>query len=291
MPPLQVWVSIVEIGCFYALIAAAYLVVMQGAGFFNFAIGPYAMVAGLGGAYLTSQLGWPGAVAIVVGIAISVVLALLTELLVVRPIETRAPGQELAALIAVVSVLFAIQQGAATAFGRRPLPGSRWIDGDLIRLGPLTLDPQTIALVGGTLLVFTSLALWLRYAKYGQLLRAVGDNKHAAKVLGLPVERVRLVAFGVAGLVAGTAGSLFASKAGISFDAGLLYTMSGLLAFVIGGNGSVWAPLVGGLLFAALELLATLWFGSSAIRYVTLGVAVAFFAFRPGGLFVRRVRT
>jgi branched-chain amino acid transport system permease protein len=291
MPPLPVWVSIVEIGCFYALIAVAYFVVMQGAGFFNFAIGPYAMAGGLGGAYLASQLGWPGAAAIAAGIAVSVVLGLLTELLVVRPIETRAPGQELAALVAMVSVLFAVQQGAATAFGRRPLPGTRWIGGDLIRLGPLTIDPQSLVLVVGTLVVFGCLALWLRRAKYGQLLRAVGDNKHAARVLGLPVDRIRLVAFGVAGLVAGIAGSLFAPKAGVSFDAGLQYTTAGLLAFVIGGTGSIWAPLVGGLLFAALQLLATLWFGSSAIHYVTLAVAVAFFAFRPGGLFIRRMRT
>jgi branched-chain amino acid transport system permease protein len=143
VPPAQVWVSIVEIGCFYALIAVAYLVVMQGAGFFNFAIGPYAMVGGLGGAYLASQAGWPGAAAIVAGIGMSVLLGLLTELLVVRPIETRAPGQELAALVAMVSVLFAVQQGAATAFGRRPLPGSRWIHGDLIRVGPFAIDPQS----------------------------------------------------------------------------------------------------------------------------------------------------
>jgi branched-chain amino acid transport system permease protein len=291
VPPAQVWVSIVEIGCFYALIAVAYLVVMQGAGFFNFAIGPYAMVGGLGGAYLASQAGWPGAAAIVAGIGMSVLLGLLTELLVVRPIETRAPGQELAALVAMVSVLFAVQQGAATAFGRRPLPGSRWIHGDLIRVGPFAIDPQSLVLVAGTLVMFVALAFWLRYATYGQLLRAVGDNKHAARVLGLPFNRIRLVAFGVAGLVAGVAGSLFAPKAGVSFDAGLLYTMSGLLAFVIGGTGSIWAPLVGGLLFAAMQLLATLWFGSSAIHYVTLAIALAFFAFRPGGLFERRMRT
>lgn len=290
MPPPAVAVSIVEIGCFYALIAAAYLVVMHGSGLFNFAIGPYAMAAGLGGAFFGSQLGWPAVVAILAGIAISVSVSLLTELVIVRPIEARG-GPELAALVAMVSVLFAVQQGAATAFGRRPLPGTRWIGGDLIRLGPFTVDPQSVVLVIVTLVVFGALAIWFRRAKYGQLLRAVGDNKHAARTLGLPVNRIRLVAFGLAGLVAGIAGSLFAPKAGVSFDAGLLYTTSGLLAFVIGGTGSVWAPLVGGLLFAALQLMATLWFGSSAIHYVTLAVAVVFFAFRPGGLFTRRMRT
>jgi branched-chain amino acid transport system permease protein len=281
---------VVEIGCFYALTAVAYLVILQGAGFFNFAIGPYAMLSGIGASYFVFTLGWSAPVGIVAGIASAVVVGLLTELLVVRPIDVRAPGQELPALIAVVAVLFALEQAAGTIYGRMPQPGVSWLSGETIQLGALHIDREAIVLVVMTLAIFIALEFWTRYGKYGQMLRAVGDNKQAAEVLGLPVSRIRLVAFGVAALVAGLAGSLWAFKAGIRFDSALDFATDGFITLVIAGSGSLWAPLVGGLLFAGLQLIATYYLGFAAIHYMTLALAIIFFAFRPGGLFVRRAR-
>lgn len=290
LPPLAVWVSAAETGCFYALIAVAYLVILQGAGFFNFAIGPYVMVSAMGTSYAVNTLLWPVPLAIVAGIASVVLLGILTELLVVRPIEARAPGQELPALVAVVAVLFALQQLAGTVYGRLPLPGVSWIAGEALRVGPLRVDREAILLVVVAVGIFAALGAWTRFGKYGQMLQAVGDNQHAAKLLGLPVARIRLVAFAVASLIAAIAGSLWAFKAGVRFDSGFDYALNGFLTLVIAGNGKLWAPLVGGLLFASLQLMATFYFGFGAIHYLTLILAIIFFLYRPGGLFVRRAR-
>jgi branched-chain amino acid transport system permease protein len=290
LPPPTIWASTIEVGCFYALIAVAYLIILQGAGFFNFAIGPYAIVASMGASWAVVNFNWSPPLAIGSGLLTAVVLGMLTELLVVRPIDARAPGQELPALVAVVAVLFALEQGAGSLYGRLPLPGVPWIDGDSVTLGTLHVDRAAILLVVLTLVIFVALSLWTRYARYGQMLRAVGDNRHAAELLGLPVNRIRLVAFGLAALVAGIGGSLWAFKAGVRFDAGLDYALDGFLTLVIAGTGVLWAPLVAGLLFAALQQLSTYYVGGAAIHYVTLLLAVVFFAVRPGGLFVRRAR-
>lgn len=290
MPPLAVWIGAVEIGCFYSLTAVAYLVNLQGAGFFNFAIGPYAMLSAMGASYFVFTLGWAVPVGIAAGIATAVIVSVLTELLVVRPIDARAPGQELPALIAVVAVLFALEQAAGTIYGRLPLPGVPWVSGNPIQLGTVNIEPEAVVLVVMTLAIFAALAFWTRFGKYGQMLRAVGDSKHAAELLGLPVRRIRLVAFAVAGLVAAVAGSLWAYKAGIRFDSALDFATDGFITLVIAGSGSIWAPLVGGMLFAGLQQIATYYLGFAAIHYLTLILAVAFFTFRPGGLFVRRVR-
>jgi branched-chain amino acid transport system permease protein len=290
LPPPSIWASTIEVGCFYSLIAVAYLIILRGAGFFNFAIGPYAIVAAMSASWAVGTLGWSPALAIGSGLLTAVVLGLLTELVVVRPIDARAPGQELPALVAVVAVLFALEQGAGSLYGRLPLPGVPWIDGENVSIVSLHVDRAAILLVVLTLVIFASLSLWTRYARYGQMLRAVGDNKTAAEMLGLPVSRIRLVAFGVAALVAGLGGSLWAFKAGVRFDAGLDYALDGFLTLVIAGTGVLWAPLVGGLLFAALQQLSTFYLGGAAIHYVTLLLAVVFFALRPGGLFVRRAR-
>lgn len=289
--PAQLIVSIVEIGCFFALIALSYLVVMYGAGFFHFALGPYAMFSALGAAYWVAVDEWPLWLACLTGVAMASLLSVLTELLVVRPIEKRARGEELPSLIAVVAVMFAVSQLAGWWFGRRPLPGQSWIDfQEPIEWGSAMISGQTVITVLVTLALFCTLAAWLRWSRYGQWLRAVGENQHAARILGFPVARIRLVAFAVGGLIAGIAGPLFSPKAGVNFESGLSYSLFGFIAFVIGGTGSIWGPLAGGLFLAALQIAASYLFGSPSLNYATLLAAVLFFAFRPEGIFARRVR-
>ncbi|WP_067797028.1 branched-chain amino acid ABC transporter permease [Actinomadura formosensis] len=286
----QLWVSVVQIGCFFGLVALGYYLVLEGADFFNFALGPFAMFSGLTASWLMAQQGWPLGFAAVLGIAIAAVLAVVTEVALVRPIDARTGGGELPSLIAVVAVLFAVEQLAGTLFGRQLMPGRSWLPDTTLDLGFVTVDGQTLVLVACTLVSFTGVWVWMRKSKYGRILRAVGSNREAARTLGMPVGRVRLVAFALAGLVVGLAGQLFSAKAGVSFQSGFGWALSGFLALVIGGTGSVWAPLAGGLLLALAQTLVPYYLGSASLDYAVLAVAILFFALRPSGLFVRRVR-
>lgn len=286
----QLWVSVVQIGCFFGLVALGYYLVLEGANFFNFALGPFAMFSGLTASWLMARQGWPLAAAVVVGIAVAALFAVITEVALVRPIDARTGGGELPSLIAVVAVLFAVEQLAGTLFGRHLMPGRSWLPDVSLKLGSVTIDGQTIALAVCTLVAFTGIWMWMRRSKYGRILRAVGSNREAAKTLGMPVGRVRLVAFGLAGLVVGLAGQLFAAKAGVSFQSGFGWALSGFLALVIGGTGSVWAPLAGGLLLAVIQTFVPYYLGSDSLDYAVLAVAILFFALRPDGLIVRRVR-
>lgn len=290
MTELQLWLSALEMGCFFGMLALAYYLVLVGAGFFNFAIGPYAMMGGLCTSWLVIEydMGVWSAAAIAVGA--TVVLAALTELVVVRPVQRRSGGGELPALVAVAAVLFAIQQFAGYVFGHPTLPGQSLATFDPVTVGPATLQPSALLLMVVTVVAFVATALWIRYTRTGRLLRAVGDSTHAARLLGLPVSRVRLVAFLLAGVLAAVTGLLFAPKAGVNSLSGLSWSVSGFLAVVVGGTGSVWAPLVGGLLLGAVEVFVPYYFGGQSHVYGLLLVALLFFALRPQGLFVRTVR-
>src|SRR5690606_9911389 len=101
---------------------------------------------------------------------------------------------------------------------------------------------------------------------------------------------VRIVAFGLAGVIAGLAGPLAAVKSGVSFHSGLWFALSGFLALVVGGTGSIWGPLAGGMLVALLQLTASYYLGGSAADYAMVALAVLALAVRPQGLFGRRVR-
>ncbi|HTJ31781.1 MAG TPA: branched-chain amino acid ABC transporter permease [Dactylosporangium sp.] len=290
MGQLQLWLSALEMGCFFGLLALAYYLVLVGAGFFNFAIGTYAMVGGLCTSYLVLYEDMNVWAAAAVAVLASAALAAVTELAVVRQVQRRSGRGELPALVAVAAVLFAIQQLGGYLFGYTTLPGQNLATFDPVSIGDTVAQPSTVLLLGFTVVAFAAAAAWIRYTRTGRLLRAVGDSTHAAGLLGLPVNRVRLIAFLLSGLLAGITGLLFAPKAGVSSLSGLSWALSGFLAMVVGGTGSVWAPLAGGVLLGLVEVFVPYYFGGQSHVYGLLLVALLFFAFKPSGLFVRRIR-
>ncbi|GEL21230.1 branched-chain amino acid ABC transporter permease [Pseudonocardia sulfidoxydans NBRC 16205] len=290
MPLANIAVSAIELGLFYALLALAFLLVLEGSAFFNFGIGPCAMFAPLFATWLVRSGDVPVIPAILAGILGAVVLSVLTEVLVIRSVERKSGTDPLPALVAVVAVLFIIEQLAGLIFGRALTPGQHVWRHAPFRFAGIVVTPAQVLLTVVTLATFVLVATWARRSSTGRLLRAVGDHQSAARLLGLPVARVRLLAFGIAGLIAGIAGVLFAPKAGVHFQTGLTWSLWGFLALVVGGTGSFWGPLAGGLLLAFAQTFASYWFGSAATDYLTLAVALAFFVARPTGLFTRTVR-
>lgn len=291
MGDIQLWLSALEIGAFFGLIALGYQLALVGAGFFNFAIGPYAMTAALATTWFVIEFDLPVWVAALIGLAIAMLLSGLTELLVVRPVQKRSGKSELPALVAVTAVLFIVQQGAGTVFDRRALPGQQLVQMGPWQIGDVHLTGTSVLLVTATILIFVGVSLWMQLTSTGRLLRAVGDNREAATLLGLPVRRVRLVAFLLAGAIAGVAGILYAPKSGIVFTSGLGWTLVGFIALVIGGTGRTWAPLVGGLALGIIQVFAPFYFGNLGPTTMVLIITLIFFAFRPQGIFVAKVRT
>jgi len=287
--PVQVWISILELASFSSLIALGFFIVLRGADLFMFALGPLAMFAAMFGSYQTIKQGWPLPIAILVGVLISVVLSSLTEVSVVRPIHLRTGGEENPSIIAVVAILFALEQLAGWLFGRAPLPGQQlW--SARFDIGDAVITGQTAILLVVTLICFIGIWWWMKATPSGRMLRAVGDNEQAARMIGVPVNRIRLMAFALAGLLAGIAGTIFAAKAGVSFVSGLQWSLAGFLAVIVGGLGSVWAPLAGALIVAGLQTASIYYFGQSVQVYLTFILAFAFFAFRPQGIFQNKVR-
>lgn len=287
---LQLWIAVLEDGCFFGLLALAYYLNLTGAGFFNFAIGAFAMAPAIGVSWLVADHGWSVGAALCAALVGIVVLASVTELAVVKPVQARSGGGELPALVAVAATLFAIIQLSGLLFGHQSRRGQSFWTTDAFSLGSARVDPITVPLVTVTIAAFALTACWLRLTRQGRLVRAIGDGVEAARVLGLPVARARLMAFILAGVVAAAAGLTFAGKSGISSDNALNWTLLGFLALVIGGTGSVWAPLLGGMLLALGQVFIPFYFGGAALSYALVAVAMVFFAFRPQGIFTAQVR-
>ena len=289
--PGQLWVSVLEMGSLYGLIALAFYLTKEGTGLFIFAVGPFAMFSGLTVAFFGANQGWPLPVLVLLGIVFTTLIAVLTEVLVVRPLEARSrPHDEFPALIGAVALLFVVEQFAGWVYGRRQYPGVRWVTIEPIRIGDAVVVGQSVVLLAVTLLCFTTVWAWQRHGRYGRMLRAVGDEPDAAALMALPVKRIRISAYVAAGIVCGLAGPLIAPKAGMSFTRGLEYTIFGFLAFVLAGRGFVFAPLLGGYLTALILTASAYVLGSAWLDYMTLFAVVAILLVRPEGLLTRRVR-
>lgn len=287
MSVLILW-SAIQTGTFYGLLGLAYLLIARSTGILNFSVGAYAMLAGMTYGSISSGDRFGIAVAIVMGLVAGMVAAVATELGVVRPIASRG-RDEFAIVMAVVALLFVLQQVAALAYGRQAIVSVRLLQG-FRRFDDIIIDDQQILGVVIALVVFSLVAVWTQFGTYGRMLRAVGDNSDAAQALGLPVRRVRLVAMAVAGLVAGVAGVTVAPLAGVTFDSATSYTIFGFIAMVIGGVSTPWAPLVGGLLLGVLQTYGSRHIGGASADYILLAVVLVLFTFRPSGIFSVRLR-
>lgn len=285
---MRLWISAFELGCFYGLLALGYLLVIEGARFFNFLIGAYAMCAAMLVSWLTDR-GWNLWLAIAAAVLIGGLLGATTEVGLIRPIQKRSEN-ELSALVAVTAGLLLLQQAAATLMGRRLMRGRKLADWNPIRIGSGRIQPTSLILFVTTIVLFCIVSVVFARTNSGRTLRAVGDNEAAALMLGLPVRRVRLTAFVVGGVIASMAGILFAAKTGVSFQSAFPWTISSFLAIVVGGTGSAWSPLAGGLVLGIVQVFVPRHLGSQWLDYALFGLALIFFAFRPQGIFARRVR-
>lgn len=284
----QVLLAGLTASCLYAVVALSYFLISKGTRLVNFAVGGYAVFAALAVVRLSAG-GWPLLLAVAVALAAASVLAMLTEVLLVAVMQRRQSAIT-AIEIAIVALLFVLEQTAGLLFGRQPSTTSAWIDGAL-GSGDLRVTYQTLLTFGVTVAVFAAVALWLQRGRYGRMLRAVGDNPSAAGVLGMPVRRVRLAAMGAAGGAAGLAGVLAVAQSSLTVESGTRLTLLGFVALVLGGMAHVWAPLVGGVLLGLLEAVSARLIGDQVRDYVILALVLVIFTFRPRGLFAVEERT
>ncbi|MDR7568433.1 MAG: branched-chain amino acid ABC transporter permease, partial [Armatimonadota bacterium] len=138
---------------------------------------------------------------------------------------------------------------------------------------------------GGAFLLSGILYGILRWSSLGRVLRGMADNPRAAQLVGVGVERYRLVAFGIGGVLAGAAGTLLSMFWSFSPTAGIDVTVRALVVIVLGGIGSAVGSLAAGLLLGLAEsMVSAVW--DPALRLtVNFAVLTAILLWRPRGLF------
>ena len=275
-------------GVMYSLVALGFVLIYKASGVFNFAQGAMVFFAALTFVSLVER-GWNMWLALVITLAVMVVLGLVTERVVLRPLVNQP---QITLFMATIGLTFVLEGLSQLIWGSQPhglelgIPDvpMEWLSQKWnINISQFDLFA---AFVAGLLVAV--LAVFFQKTRIGRALRAVADDHQAALAVGIPLQHIWAIVWGVAGFVALVAGIMWGVRNGVQF-ALTFVALKALPVLLIGGFESIPGAILGGLIIGATEKLAEVYvgpmFGGGIESWFAYVVALLFLLVRPEGLF------
>jgi branched-chain amino acid transport system permease protein len=176
------------------------------------------------------------------------------------------------------------------AGGRRVAYTDYAVQRDGLELGPVTIVPRELWIIGLSVLVLVLVALAVQRTRMGKAMRAVSDNRDLAESSGIDVERVIKVVWIGGAALAGLGGVFFGLNQGVSWDMGFELLLLMFAAVTLGGLGTAYGPLFGSLIVGMFINLSTLWVAPELKNIGALVILVVILMVRPQGLFGQKER-
>ncbi|MEP7261606.1 MAG: branched-chain amino acid ABC transporter permease [Usitatibacter sp.] len=291
-PWLEVIIGGLMSGVLYSLVALGLVLIFKASGVFNFAQGAMVLFAALSLVRLMEKMPFVVALALTVGIMVA--LAWLIERLVLRPLVNQDP---IVLFMATLGVAYFIDGFGQTVWGSdiytlhvgMPKEPKILFEGTF-EGGILVSMEDVIAGVLAAIMV-AALAIFFQKTSTGRALRAVADDHQAAQSIGIPLNRIWVIIWSVAGLVALVAGIIWGSKLGVQFSLQLI-ALKALPVVILGGFTSIPGAIIGGLIIGLGEKVSEVYlgpyFGGGIENWFAYVLALVFLLFRPEGLFGER---
>jgi len=279
-------------GVMYALVALGYVLIYKASGVFNFAQGSMLFFAALTCVSLT-EFGLPLWVAIIATMAVMWVLALSIERAVLRPLVNQS---EISLFMATIGLSFFIEGLAQLMWGAEVKRLDLGIEDvpieSLMNNFNILVSKFDVTSAAICALLVTALALFFSRTSVGRALRAVADDHQAALAVGIPLQQIWGIVWGVAGFVALVAGMLWGARNGVQFSLTFV-ALKALPVLILGGFTSVPGAIIGGLIIGASEKLAEVYIGpfvgGGIEGWFPYVLALLFLLVRPEGLFGEKI--
>src|SRR6266700_712848 len=275
----------VGLGSMYGLLALGFHVTYAVSNTVNFAQGSTMMLGAVLCFTFWVTLGWPLALAIALALALCSLWGVAVERIAVRPFVRRGSNSWLMATVALGIVL---ENVVLFTFGKDPrgMPSGVLTTSSVVVAGiRIQLLQLLIPIVG--LLLAAAIQIFFRRFHYGKALLAVVQNKDAARLMGIGIDRVVTASFALSGFLAGVAGILVAPLFTISSTMGTLFGIKAFAVAILGGISSAWGVVLAGLIYGIVEALITSMLGSTYTQIVTFALVIVALVVRPSGLFGR----
>ena len=277
----QAVTSGLALGAIYALAASGLGIIFGLFGVINFAHTQNMMVAAVA-AIAVSAAGAPFVVAAVVGILAAAILGIVTERLFIRPLLLHDTAQ-IDTLFVTLGLSIVIENVMLLAWGSQPKYFDTPLHG-IIDLGGVVLTVDRVVTMAMAAIVFMALHLLTTRTRWGKAVLATAQNPVAAEVIGIPVERVRLIAFAVGAGLAGLGGIFWGMIYSVSYVTGATFLILSFVLVVMSGPGNITGILLCSLVLGMTESVAGALFDAKWQRLAVMLVFIVLIVRRPQGL-------
>jgi branched-chain amino acid transport system permease protein len=283
-------------GVLYSLVALGFVLIFKASGVFNFAQGAMVLFAALSAARMAEVM--PLWMAALLAVALMVLIAIVVERLVLRPLVNQ---EGVVLLMATLGVSYLLDGIGQTVWGSDIYEINLGLAKEPVMImeslfqGGILINKDDVAAAAAAALLVAALTLFFQKTATGRALRAVADDHQAAQSVGIPLNRIWVIVWSVAGVVAVVAGMIWGSKLGVQFSISQV-ALKALPVVILGGFTSVPGAIVGGLIIGVGEKMAEVFLGPVMVRAFDLAgggienwfaymLALLFLLVRPEGLF------
>ena len=284
---IQTLISGLSLGSIYALIALGYTMVYGIAKMLNFAHGDIIMVGAYAVITAVFTMGLPPFIAILISIALCALLGIVIEFLAYRPLRQAQP---LAVLITAIGVSYLLQNLALLIYGSEQKAFPTIVALPTVHIGGVYIDGITLATLVVTAVIMVALSLFINKTRMGKAMRAVSEDKEAAELMGISVNRTITVTFAIGSALAGVAALFYgAAYTYIRPTTGAMPGIKAFTAAVFGGIGSIPGAMLGGILLGVIEQLSKTYISTLWADAIVFGVLVVVLVVKPTGLLGKKI--
>ncbi|WP_102338472.1 branched-chain amino acid ABC transporter permease [Collinsella provencensis] len=285
---LQYLVNGLSMGSVYAIIALGYTMVYGIAKMLNFAHGDVIMIGAYISFCVTSYLGLPAVVSVLAAVVVCTVLGILIERLAYKPLRQAGP---LAVLITAIGVSYFLQNAAQLIWGATPKNFTSIVSFQVPAfLKAYNVSAVSLVTVVACLVIMAALMWFTGKTKMGKAMRACSEDKAAAQLMGINVNRTISMTFAIGSALAAIAGVLLCSYSPVlQPTTGSMPGIKAFTAAVFGGIGSIPGAFVGGILLGIIEAMAQAYISTSLANSIVFAVLIVVLLVKPAGLFGKYV--
>jgi branched-chain amino acid transport system permease protein len=279
----------ISLGSVYSIIALGYTMVYGIAKMLNFAHGDVIMIGGFVTFTAMSTMGLNPLIAVFVSIIFCTILGITIERIAYKPLRK---ASSLAVLITAIGVSYLLQNIALLIFGADTKSFTSVITIPALKLagGELTISGETLVTIPICILIMIVLTQFIKKSKIGRSMVAVSEDKDAAVLMGVNVNKTIAITFAIGSALAAVASVLlFSSYPSLTTTSGAMPGIKAFVAAVFGGIGSIPGAMIGGIMLGVIEILSRAYISSQLSDAIVFMILILVLLVKPTGILGKKI--
>jgi branched-chain amino acid transport system permease protein len=281
----QILINGLYSGAQYALIALGLTLIFALMNVLNFAHGQMYVLGGFVTYYFYAVLGMPFIVGIAATVVTLAIVGIVFEYCLFRPVRERSTREESSMLLAAGTALF-LESVILLVFGEKHRGVPPIVSG-VVQIGDAYMPYGRLLVMGLSAMMIVLFLLFMQYTRPGRAMRALAQDRVAAQLMGVNVRLYSVIGFALGAVLAGLAGSLLVSVAGVNAGLGTWISIKAFIMVMIGGAGVVGGAIAGGFLLGMLESVGYAYLPGGETYLIIFVMLIVFLTIRPQGLMGR----